>query len=75
MRRVPVRRESSYATRLLALALGTAAIGALAIGAVAIGRLAIGGVVVRKARFGSVEIDDLTVRRLHVTEPRPDPPS
>jgi hypothetical protein len=52
--------------------LGTAAVGTLAIGAVAIGWLAIGGLAVRKARFGSVEIDDLTVRRLHVTEPPPD---
>ena len=72
MRRVPVKRGSPYATRLLALALGTAAVGALAIGALAIGRLAIGGLVVRKARFGSVDIDDLTVGRLHVTEHPPD---
>ena len=47
------------------------AFGAFAIGAVAIGRLAIGGLAVRKVKLGSVEIDDLTVRRLHVLETAP----
>jgi hypothetical protein len=56
------------ATRMVALALGAAALGAFAMGAVAIGSLAIGGLVVRRAKFRSVEIDDLTVRRLHVLE-------
>lgn len=59
------------ATRMVALALGAAALGAFAIGAVAIGSMAIGGLVVRRAKFRSVEIDDLTVRRLHVVEAAP----
>jgi hypothetical protein len=46
-------------------------LGAFAIGAVAIGSLAIGGLVVRRAKFGSVEVDDLTVRRLHLLEAAP----
>jgi hypothetical protein len=57
-----------------ALAIGAAALGAFAIGAMAIGRLAIGGLAVRKAKFGAVEIDDLTVRRLHVLESAPGMP-
>ena len=47
------------------MALGAFAIGALAIGAFAIGRLS-----VRKARFHSLEIDELTVRRLRFIDPR-----
>jgi hypothetical protein len=38
-------------------------VGALAIGALAIGKLA-----VRKAKFGDVEIDSLTVRKLRIIE-------
>jgi hypothetical protein len=67
----PVTRATSPATRMVALALGAAALGAFAIGAVAIGKLAISGLVVRRARFRSVEIDDLTVRRFRVLEPTP----
>ncbi len=59
------------ATRMAALALGAAAVGALALGAVAVGRLAVGGLTVRRARFRSVEIEDLTVRRLRVIETMP----
>jgi hypothetical protein len=51
-----------------AIAVGALACGAIAIGALAIARLAIGQLVVKKARFRSVEIDDLTVRRLRVIE-------
>ena len=51
-----------------ALAVGAIACGAIAIGALAIARLAIAEMAVKKARFRSVEIDDLTVRRLHVLE-------
>lgn len=58
-------------TQIGAVALGAVALGAFAIGAIAIGRLAIGGLVVRRAKLGSVEIDDLTVRRLHVLEATP----
>lgn len=61
------------AASLLALALGAAAFGAVAIGAVAIGRLAISGLVVKKARFGSLEVDELTVRTLRVVEREPKP--
>jgi hypothetical protein len=71
MTRSPSERASSPATRMVALALGVAALGALAIGAIAIGQLAIGGLVVGRARFRSVVIDDLTVRRLRVIETKP----
>ena len=57
------------AASLLALALGAAAFGAVAIGALAIGRLAVGRVVIKKARFGTLEVDELTVRKLRVFEP------
>ena len=56
------------ATSLLALALGAAAFGAVAIGALAIGRLAVGRLVIKKARFGVLEVDELTVRKLRVFE-------
>jgi len=56
------------AASLLALALGAAAFGAVAIGVVAIGRLAVGRLVIKKARFGALEVDELTVRRLRVVE-------
>jgi hypothetical protein len=62
------------ATQFVAVAVGAAALGTLAIGAIAIGTLAIGGIVVRKARFQTVEIDDLTVHRLHVLETAPNLP-
>jgi hypothetical protein len=51
-----------------AAAVGALAFGALAIGALAIARLAIKEMAVKRARFGAVEIDDLTVRRLRVIE-------
>jgi hypothetical protein len=51
-----------------AIAVGALAFGAIAIGALAIARLAIGELTVKKARFRSVEIDDLTVRRLRVID-------
>ena len=50
------------------VALGAVAFGAFAIGAVAIGRLAVGRLVIKKARFGALEVDELTVRRLRVLE-------
>jgi hypothetical protein len=56
------------AASLLALALGAAALGAVAIGALAIGRLAVGRMVIKKARFGALEVDELTVHRLRVLE-------
>jgi hypothetical protein len=51
-----------------ALAIGALAVGALAIGALAIGRLSVRRAEVQKLHFGEVEIDDLTVKRLHVIE-------
>lgn len=36
--------------------------------ALAIGRIAIGRLVIKKARFAVLEVDELTVRRLRVTE-------
>ena len=46
--------------------LGSFALGAIAMGAVAIGALAIGRLSVGKARFKTIEIDELTVRKLRV---------
>ncbi|MGC2134249.1 MAG: hypothetical protein WA661_13425 [Xanthobacteraceae bacterium] len=37
-------------------------------GALAIGRLAVGRLSIKKARFGTLEVDELTVRRLRVIE-------
>jgi hypothetical protein len=51
-----------------ALALGAFAVGALAIGALAIGRLHILRADADRLCLGSVEIDDLTVKRLRVIE-------
>jgi hypothetical protein len=56
------------AASLLALALGAAAFGAVAIGALAIGHLAVGRLVIKKARFGALVVDELTVRKLRVFE-------
>src|SRR5580700_7146018 len=53
---------------------GTAAFGAVAIGALAIGRLAVGRMVIKKARFGALEVDELTVRKLRVLEHEPGSP-
>ena len=58
-----LRSESIGAKAIGALAIGAVAIGALAIGALAIGRLAVG-----RARIRRIEVDDLVVRRLHITE-------
>ena len=60
--------KSISAASLLALALGAAAFGAVAIGAMAIGRLAVGRLVIKKARFGALEVDELIVRKLRVVE-------
>jgi hypothetical protein len=62
------------AASLLALALGAAAFGAIAIGALAIGRLAVGRMVIKKARFGALEVDELTMRKLRVFEHEPGGP-
>jgi len=67
-RDVTDQSRGSPAVSLLGLALGAAAIGAIAIGAIAIGRLAVGHLAIKKARFGALEVDELTVRRLRVLE-------
>jgi len=51
-----------------ALALGALAVGALAIGALAIGRLRIFRADADRLHLGTVEIDDLTVKRLRVID-------
>lgn len=64
-----IRSESIGAKAIGALAIGALAIGALAIGAVAIKRLAIA-----RTRIRRVEIDELVVRRLHITDEVRGPP-
>jgi hypothetical protein len=51
-----------------AFAIGAVAVGAFAIGALTIRRLAIRGVVGTSAKFKSLEIQDLAVKRLHAAE-------
>jgi predicted nucleic acid-binding protein len=51
-----------------AVAFGALALGALTIGALAVGALAIGKLGIRHARLGRVEIDELVVRKLRVTD-------
>ena len=69
MPRAVIRRaEAAPLTSMIALALGAAALGAVAVGALAIGRLAVGRITVKKARFGTLEVDELTVRRLRVLD-------
>jgi hypothetical protein len=67
-RHIDLSRTNMPAFAIGAAATGAFALAALALGAVAIGWLAVGGLAVRKARFRSVEIDDLTFRRLRVIE-------
>ena len=62
--RHPGRRLKSIGAK----ATGVLAVGAVAIGALAIGALTIGRLAVVRARIRRIEIDDLVVRRLHVTE-------
>jgi hypothetical protein len=68
MRDVDRLRGRRPPLKIPAIAVGALACGAIAIGALAIARFAIGQLAVKKARFRSVEIDDLTVRRLRVIE-------
>jgi hypothetical protein len=69
-REIVRRAEAVPAVSMITLALGAAAFGAIAVGAIAIGALAIGRVEVKKARFRTLEVDELTVRRLRVLEPQ-----
>jgi hypothetical protein len=73
LRHLSVHSESAGATAVGASAIGTItigtlAIGALAIGALAIGALAIGRLSIRRTRMRRVEIDELVVRRLRITD-------
>ena len=68
VREVTRQSKAVPAASLLALALGAAAFGAVAIGALAIGRLAVGRLTIKKARFGALEVDELTARKLRVVE-------
>lgn len=68
-REIAGRSRAVPAPSLLAFAAGAAACGAIAVGALAIGRLAVGRLAIKRARFGTLEIDDLTVRRLRILEP------
>jgi hypothetical protein len=63
-----VRHPGLRSKNIGAKAIGALAVGAVAIGAFAIGALAIGRLVVGRARIRRIEIDDLVVRRLHITE-------
>ncbi len=53
---------------MIATSVGAIAVGAFAIGALAIGRLAVRRVVVENAKFKSIEIDDLIVKRIRAAE-------
>ncbi len=67
-REIMARPRALPPTSLLALAVGAAALGAFAIGALAIGRIAGGGAEIKKARFISLEVDELTVRKLRIIQ-------
>ena len=64
---VPARRRLPLSA-WIATAAGAAALGALAVGAVSIGALAVGKLAIGRARIKRLDIDDLTVRRLHVLD-------
>jgi len=49
-------------------AIGMLAVGAIALGALAIGAMAVGYLSIGRARIRRVEIGDLVVRRLRITE-------
>src|SRR5689334_2788783 len=64
----PMGSRTFPATATGASAVGTLALGAIALGALAIGALAIGRLAVGSARIRRVEIDELVVRHLRVTD-------
>lgn len=68
LRALRLDRPENRAVSLVGHALGAAAIGAAALGAVAVGALAVGRLAVGQARIRRVEIDELVVRRLRITE-------
>jgi hypothetical protein len=71
MREVEANTSVSLNGRLLASgaqAMGALAAGALAIGALALGALAIGRLAIGRAKVRNLEIDELIVRKLRVTD-------
>ena len=68
------RAEAIPAASMIGLAIGAAAFGAIAVGALAIGALAIGRLRVKKARFETLDVGELTMRRLRVLEREEPPP-
>jgi len=67
-RNVTVQSHAAPIANLLTFALGAAAVGAIAIGALAIGGVAIDRLAIKRARFAKLEVDEFTVRKLHVVE-------
>lgn len=67
-RKVTAQPNAFPVAYLLAFTVAAAAIGAFAIGALAIGRVAIDGVAIKRARFGKLDVDELTVRKFQVVE-------
>ena len=67
-RRRSLRAQSVGAESVGAKAVGTLAVGAVAIGALAIGALAIGRLAIGHMRVRRFEVDELVVRKLHITE-------
>ncbi len=65
------------ALKIGALSVGALAVGAFALGALAIGALAIGRLVIGRSRIRHLEIEELIVGRLRVSEAleTPGPPS
>ena len=68
LRALRLHRPQNRAFALAGQAVGAVAIGAAALGAIAVGALAVGRLAVGQARIRRVEIDELVVRRLRITE-------
>jgi len=68
LRALRLDRPENRAVSLVGHALGAAAVGAAALGAIAVGALAVGRLAIGQARIRRVEIDELVVRRLRITE-------
>ena len=67
-RNVTVKSRAIPPAAGVALAIGAAALGAIAVGAVAVGALAVGRLAIKKAHFATLQVDELTVRRLRIAE-------
>lgn len=62
------QKQKMSGIALIVTAFGAVAVGAFAIGALAIGRLAVGRVTIDRAKLKSLEIGELTVKRLRAAE-------